>query len=393
MATDPALQRLIDQVQAARADRQLLDIHGGCTKAFYGGPRQGQPLDVRPLAGISSYEPTELVVTVRGGTPLAELEAVLAERGQCLPFEPPRFSGAGLAAEVAAALTKGAMAGTGASPEPGADLSGETVGGMVAAGLAGPARATMGGVRDHVLGVKLLSGRAELLNFGGTVMKNVAGYDVSRALAGSLGVLGVICEVSLKVLPVASATVTLRQPASQAEAIQRLNKWGGQPLPIHATAWWEGMLVLRLSGAHAAVDSARQQLGGEVIEPELAARFWQGLRDHQDEFFNSAAKAVESGASLWRLSVPATTPAIPLSGEQLLEWGGAQRWICTSAPAATLREAAAAVGGHAVLFRSKDKSAGAFAPLSPALAKIQRELMLAFDPEGAFNPGRLWPQG
>jgi glycolate oxidase FAD binding subunit len=300
-------------------------------------------------------------MTARGGTPLAELEAALAEQGQCLPFEPPRFA------------------------------EGGTVGGMVAAGLAGPARVSVGGVRDYVLGATLLNGRCETLSFGGQVMKNVAGYDVSRALAGSLGVLGVICEVSLKVLPVPPATLTLRLEADQASAIRRLNEWGGQPLPLNASAWWDGMLVLRLSGAAAAVRSAQEKIGGEVVDTALATSFWTGLRDHRDEFFIGAAKAVESGAALWRLSVPATAAPLKLSGEQLLEWGGAQRWICTSAPANVLREAAQAAGGHAVLFRGHDKSAGTFAPLAPAVARIQRELQRSFDPDGIFNPGRLLP--
>jgi glycolate oxidase FAD binding subunit len=266
---------------------------------------------------------------------------------------------------------------------------------MVAAGLAGPARAAVGGVRDYVLGATLLNGRAEVLSFGGQVMKNVAGYDVSRVLAGSMGILGVICEVSLKVLPVAPATVTLRLEADQAQAIQRLNEWGGQPLPLNASAWWDGTLVLRLSGAAAAVRAAAQAIGGEAIEPNLAASFWTGLRDHTDEFFMGAAKAVANGAgaggaaALWRLSVPATTPPLKLSGEQLVEWGGAQRWLCTTAAAAVLREIAAAAGGHAVLFRATDKSAGAFAPLQPPLDRIHRELKHAFDPEGVFNRGRL----
>ena len=207
---DAALQRLVEQVLAARAARRPLDIRGGGTKAFYGGEPLGEPLDVRPLAGISSYEPSELVVTVRGGTPLADLEAALAEKGQCLPFEPPRF-------------------------EPGG-----TVGGMVAAGLSGPARAAVGCVRDYVLGATLLNGRAECLSFGGTVMKNVAGYDVSRVLAGSMGIFGVICEVSLKVLPLQPASVTLRLEMDAATAIRRLNEWGGQPLPLNASAWWDG---------------------------------------------------------------------------------------------------------------------------------------------------------
>ncbi len=361
MTTDAALSRLIDQVQTARAQQASLDIRGGGTKAFYGQPPQGEPLDVRGLAGISSYEPSELVVTARGGTPLAELEAALADKGQCLPFEPPRFAAGG------------------------------TVGGMVAAGLAGPARAAVGSVRDYVLGATLLNGRAELLSFGGQVMKNVAGYDVSRVLAGSMGILGVLCEVSLKVLPVPAATLTLRLEAEQAEAIRRLNEWGGQPLPLNASAWWDGMLVLRLSGAAAAVRSAAQLIGGEAIDAATAAGFWTGLRDHRDEFFVGAARAVERGASLWRLSVPAVATPLKLSGEQLLEWGGAQRWICTSAPAAALREAAAAAGGHAVLFRGQDKRAGAFAPLQPPLDRLHQQLKNAFDPDRVFNRGRLVP--
>lgn len=357
----PALQRLVDQVRAARADRTPLAITGGGTKAFYGEAPSGTPLDVKPLAGISSYEPSELVVTVRGGTPLAELEAALAERGQCLPFEPPRFAPGG------------------------------TVGGMVAAGLAGPARATAGAVRDYVLGATLLNGRAEVLSFGGQVMKNVAGYDVARVLAGSLGCLGVIAEVSLKVLPQPVATATLRFELDQAAALVKLNQWGGQPLPLSASAWWDGMLVLRLAGARAAVDAAATSLGGELIDAPLAAAFWDGLRDHRDEFFAGAHKAVQGGATLWRLSLPQTAPPLALSGEQLIEWGGAQRWLCTSTPAAQLREAAAAAGGHATIFRGSDCSAGAFAPLPPVQQRIQRQLKAAFDPDGVFNPGRLYP--
>ncbi len=357
----PALARLIDQVQTARAAKGTLAIRGGGSKAFYGEAERGEALDVTPLAGISSYEPSELVVSARAGTPLAELEAALATQGQCLPFEPPRFGAA------------------------------STVGGMVAAGLAGPARANVGGVRDYVLGATLLNGRAECLSFGGQVMKNVAGYDVSRLLAGSMGVLGVICEVSLKVLPQPVATATLRFELDQAAALVRLNQWGGRPLPLSASAWWDGMLVLRLAGARAAVDSACAALGGESIEPALAATFWNGLRDQGDEFFVGAARAVQGGATLWRLSVPQTAPVLALSGEQLVEWGGAQRWLCTSAPAVQLREAAMAAGGHATLFRGRDKGAGVMSPLSAALERIQRRLKAAFDPDRVFNPGRLYP--
>ncbi len=358
MTPDPILERLLDQVLAAMADQRALAIHGGQTKAFYGEPLQGEPLDLRPLAGISSYEPTELVVTVRAGTPLADLEAALAEKGQCLPFEPPRFAPGG------------------------------TVGGMVAAGLSGPSRAAVGAVRDYVLGATMLNGRAEVLSFGGQVMKNVAGYDVSRLLAGSMGSLGVILEVSLKVLPVAPATATLRFELDEGCAIQQLNEWAAQPLPLNASAWWGGALLLRLRGAQAAVSAACQRLGGETIPPHQADPFWEGLRDQRDEFFAKARAAVQTGASLWRVSVPQTTPPLKLAGEQLIEWGGGQRWWCTPSPAAAVREAARRAGGHATRFHGP-ADGPVFTPLSPVQHRIHHALKAAFDPQGLFNPGRL----
>jgi glycolate oxidase FAD binding subunit len=359
---DPALQHLIDQVQAARQGGRTLDIRGGGTKTFYGEPAQGEPLHLRELRGISSYEPSELVVTARAGTPLAELEAVLAERGQCLPFEPPHF------------------------------MAGGTVGGMVAAGLSGPSRASVGAVRDYVLGASLLNGRGEVLSFGGQVMKNVAGYDVSRLLAGSLGTLGVILEVSLKVLPVAPATATLRFNFDQVAALDRINLWGAQPLPLNASAWWDGTLLVRLRGALAAVQAAIARMGGEVIDPVLATPFWEGLRHHADEYFTKAQAAVEGGSvSLWRVSLPATAKPLLLPGEQLIEWHGAQRWLCTSASAAKVREAAQRAGGHATLFLSQHKQAGVFTPLKAPLDRVHRELKKSFDPDGVFNRGRLYP--
>jgi glycolate dehydrogenase FAD-binding subunit len=368
---DPVLSRLVDRVRAAAADAAPLTIRGGGSKDFYGGELRGEALDTTPLAGISSYEPSELVITARAGTALAEVESALAERGQYLPFEPPRFSAGGSGDSAPTFARTG------------------TVGGMVAAGLAGPSRAAVGGVRDYVLGATLLNGRAEVLSFGGQVMKNVAGYDVSRMLAGSMGILGVICEVSLKVLPLPAATLTLRLQFDQANAIRRLNEWGGQPLPLNASAWWDGTLVVRLCGAAAAVRAGFVKIGGEIVEAAMADAFWAGLRDQRDEFFVGAAKAVQTGAALWRLSVPPCTAPLKLSGEQLIEWGGAQRWLCTSAPATVLREAANAVGGHAVLFRGGDKRAGVFAPLLPPLERIHREMKKAFDPQAIFNPGRL----
>lgn len=357
-----SIEALQQRIRDAAAAGSTLNIVGHGSKAFYGGDPVGEPLAMGELAGISSYEPSELVVTAKAGTPIAELEAALAEKGQHLPFEPPRFNGRG------------------------------TVGGMVASGLSGPARASVGALRDHLLGVTVVNGQGEAMRFGGTVMKNVAGYDVSRVMAGSMGVLGVIAEVSLKVLPLPYAEATLRFELGQAQALLQLNRWGSQPLPINASAWWDGALVLRLAGARAAVQSATLTLGGELIPDALARPFWTGLRDHSDEFFLGAERAVQGGAALWRLSLPQTAPALSLHGEQLVEWGGAQRWITTPMAAAQVREMAASVGGHATLFRATDKSAGAFAPLTPALARIHGALKKSFDPQGVFNPGRLYPE-
>ncbi len=365
---DPAVQRLLEQLATSRAERTPLCIRGGGTKDFYGEAPRGAVLDTRPLAGVSSYEPTELVVTARAGTALAELEALLATRGQCLPFEPPQFGNA-------------------ATPP---EQRGATVGGMVAAGLAGPARAAAGSVRDYVLGATMLNGRGEILSFGGQVMKNVAGYDVSRLLAGSLGTLGVILEVSLKVLPQPSATATLRLEMTEAAALDRLNDWGGQPLPLNASAWQAGVLSVRLSGALAAVDAAASRIGGERLAPETAAPFWESLRHQHHPFFAAAERAVAAGGSLWRLSVPQTAAPLALEGEGLIEWAGGQRWLVGHLPAATVREAAGRCGGHATLFRGNDKSCGAFAPLDAPLGRLHRELKKSFDPLGLFNPGRLY---
>jgi glycolate oxidase FAD binding subunit len=352
-----ALDDLAEGVRAAAARNQPLQIRGGGTKDFYGNPARGDLLDPRGHTGIVDYVPTELVVTVRGGTPLAELEEALDVRGQMLAFEPPHFG------------------------------AGATVGGCVAAGLAGPRRtsfgASYGGVRDFVLGAKIIDGRGQLLSFGGTVMKNVAGYDVARALAGSLGILGVIVELSVKVLPKPVRETTLRLHLDEAAALTRVNEWGGLPLPISATAWHDGALHVRLSGAEAAVQAAALRLGGEALERSQADAFWRGVREHTHPFF-----AVN--APLWRISVPSTTGPLQLGGAQLFEWGGALRWLRSDMPGTQLRERVAAAGGHATLFRGGDRSVGAFTPLAPALLAIHKRLKLEFDPEGVFNPGRMY---
>jgi len=339
----------------AHAGKAPLRIRGGGSKDWYGQHPQGEALDTREYAGIVGYDPTELVITARCGTPLAAVERALAEQNQMLAFEPPHFG-------------------------PGA-----TVGGMVASGLSGPRRQAVGAVRDFVLGAVLMDGKGEVLHFGGQVMKNVAGYDVSRLLAGSLGTLGLILEVSLKVLPRPFAETALRFEAGQAEAIRMLNEWGGQPLPVSASAWHDGMLLVRLSGASAALDAARRKLGGEEVRAEAV---WADLREQRHAYFAPP----EPAAGLWRLSLPSWTPPLDLPGKQLIEWGGAQRWLKTNADAAAIRAAAQQAGGHATLFRGGDKRTSVFHPLAPAVTRIHRNLKTAFDPAGIFNPGRLYAE-
>ena len=365
---DQALAQITERVRAAVADQTPLRIRGGGTKDFHGRGLHGDVLDTRPLSGITSYEPSELVITARAGTPLAELEAALAAKGQCLPFEPPHFG-------------------------PGA-----TVGGMVAAGLSGPARASVGAVRDYVLGVSLINGKAEPLTFGGQVMKNVAGYDVSRLMAGSWGTLGLLTEVSLKVLPVAPAEATLRFECNQADALRKLHAWGGQPLPLNASCWVQdggvGTLYVRLRGAVAAVEAACKTMGGTRTDNATVAADWTACREQTLPWFTD--RATRPDHALWRLSVPATAPVLALPGgaQPLVEWHGALRWVQAPESAGdALREAARAVGGSASLFiaaeANKTGASGAFDLQSKALEQIHTRLKQSFDPVGIFNPGRM----
>ena len=356
---DAAVSQLCETVRAATAARTALRIRAGGTKDFYGNVTEATLLDPRSIAGIVDYEPTELVITARAGTSLAQIEQLLTDNGQMLAFEPPHF---------------------------GADA---TLGGCIAAGLAGPRRVsfgpTHGGVRDFVLGTRLIDGRGELLSFGGTVMKNVAGYDVSRVLAGSMGILGIIVEVSLKVLPRPVLHHTLAFEMSAEQAVDKLNEWSGRPLPLSASAWHDGTLSLRLAGAAAAVTAARQQLGGEDIPNESADRFWNSIREQTHAFFSG-------DLPLWRVAVPSTAPALSMQCPQLIEWSGSLRWLRSDQSAQQVRECAAQAGGHATLFRGNNRAAGAFTPLTPALLTIHQRLKAQFDPAGIFNPGRLYPE-
>ncbi len=351
------LNQWSERIRTAAAEGRALCLRGGGSKDFYGGKPRGEVVDTRQHAGIVDHEPTELYVTARCGTPLAELESVLAAKGQCLAFEPPRLPGA-------------------------------TVGGMVAAGLSGPRRAAAGAVRDFVLGVKVVDGEGRILSFGGQVMKNVAGYDLSRLMAGSLGVLALVAEVSLKVLPKPVAEATLRFEMPQEHALENLNAWAGKPLPVSASCWHDGLLTLRLSGARAAVGAARERLGGEVLDESAARDFWAGRRDLADACFAGPEP-------LWRLSLPSVAPVIDEA--QSVEWGGAQRWWRTGRPAAEVRAAAEKAGGHATLFRrgagdDGDGGVAPFHPLAPAVLLLHKRLKRAFDPGGILNPGRLHPE-
>jgi glycolate oxidase FAD binding subunit len=359
---DAAVLTLQKRVYEATAAKTPLAIRSGGTKDFYGNAAggAGETLDPRSYSGIIAYEPTELVITARGGTLLAQIEAAIDAQGQMLAFEPPHFGAAA------------------------------TLGGCIAAGLSGPRRAAAGSVRDFVLGVKVLTGKAEILSFGGTVIKNVAGYDVSRLITGSLGTLGVILEVSLKVLPKPPTEATLRFEMDELTALRRVNEWGGQPLPVSATAWTAaadgkvGTLALRLSGARAAVEAACAKLGGERIDGRAAASFWRGIREHTDPYF-------VVNAPLWRLGLPSTAVPIELDGAQMIEWGGAQRWLRSTLPAAEIRKRALTLGGHATLFRGGDRTTGAFSPLAAPVAAIHKRLKTEFDPAGILNPGRMYP--
>jgi glycolate oxidase FAD binding subunit len=349
---DQVLQQFRDRIMSATRSGTALRIRGNGTKDWYGQELNGELLDTTAYSGIISYDPTELVVTARAGTNLREIGKALAEKKQMLAFEPPRFDGLA------------------------------TVGGIVASGLSGPRRQAVGSVRDFVLGTVLMDGKGETLHFGGQVMKNVAGYDVSRLLTGSLGTLGLILEVSLKVLPRPFAQHSLQFAMNEQDALHQLNVWGGQPLPLSASCWVNGNLYARLSGAQAAVDAAIAKMGGTDL-PD-AENFWDGVREQTHTFFSAPQQA------LWRLSLPTVAPSLALPGEQMIEWGGALRWLKTTADAETIRSVAATAGGHATLFKGGDKSVGVFQPLAPAVARIHRNLKQAFDPAGIFNPRRMY---
>lgn len=347
------LQSLQERICAAATAVEPLRIRAGGTKDFYGGSLAGELLDLSALSGITHCEPTELVISARAGTPLSVLERELSAHDQMLAFEPPRFDGRA------------------------------TIGGTVASGLSGPRRAYCGAARDFVLGVELIDGRGRLLRFGGKVIKNVAGFDVSRLMAGSLGTLGLLTEITLKTAPRPRAECSLRFEMNQPQALESMARWATRALPLSATAWHDGVLSVRLSGAEAAVRLARDGLGGEIIADD--SEYWESVRDQRLSFFATAQ-------DLWRVSLPAHLPGLPVPGPVMLEWGGSLRWLPGPQDSGALRELAAQFGGHATLYRARARPPeGMFQPLSPAMLSVHKRLKAAFDPYGILNRGRLYP--
>lgn len=346
---------LLERVKEAISRREALSIRGGGTKGFLGRQCSGpvSVLDMSGHHGIVSYDPTELIITARAGTRLSDLYAALDSGGQMLACEPPAFGDAA------------------------------TVGGMVAAGLSGPRRPWSGSVRDFVLGVRMVSGLGTLLRFGGEVMKNVAGYDVSRLLVGSYGCLGLITEVSFKVLPKPRCHVSVSLEMSLQQALEHLAAWGQRPLPITAACHDGRALRIRFEGNEGSVQAARQSIGGD----EIPAQWWADLREQHLPFFDSHLDS----RPLWRVSVPLWAPPVDLPGDQLVDWGGAQRWLRSDASVDTIRSAAESVGGHATCYTPGHVDLP-FHPLESTVLRLHHSLKHRMDPRGVFNPGRMYPE-
>ncbi|MDX9739801.1 MAG: glycolate oxidase subunit GlcE [Gammaproteobacteria bacterium] len=344
-------EHLCQTVRQACETRTPLCIRGGGSKSFYGRTARGEPLGVADHRGIVAYEPTELTITVRCGTPLDEVEAMLTARNQMLAFEPPRHASAA------------------------------TIGGTIACGLSGPRRMYAGSVRDSLLGLRCISGEGRILRFGGAVMKNVAGFDAFRLMAGAMGTLGVLLDATFKVLPRPEHQETRVFECDSTQAIATMNAWASRPLPVSATAWHDGRLYARLEGSADAVNAARRELGGDALDE--AQGFWRGLRDHRQSWLSQPDM-------LWRIALPPATPPLPIVGEWLIEWGGAQRWLRTAMAPKFVREMCARQRGHATVFRGGDREGSVFHPLPVPVMQLHRRLKEAFDPRGILNPQRLY---
>ncbi|MGH1536963.1 MAG: glycolate oxidase subunit GlcE [Gammaproteobacteria bacterium] len=340
------------KIQDAFQQKQALHIHAGNTKSFYGRKIQAQPLSMVQHAGVIEYEPSELYITARSGTSLTEIEQTIADQNQMLPCEPPHF---GINA---------------------------TLGGMISSGLSGCRRVSAGSVRDCILGTDILNGKGEALHFGGKVMKNVAGYDVSRLMCGALGTLGVILSASIRLLPKPECEHTIALTLDSKTAIAKMNEWANSPIPISATFYDGEMLYIRLSSSLSAVNACKKEIGGEAIDQ--CDMFWKAIKEHTHDFFNAEKP-------LWRLSVPPSTETLNIAGENILEWNGSLRWYLSDMDESTIRVEAERVGGHATLFKG-DANEQVFHPLSSASMKIHKKLKHVLDPAGILNSGRMFAE-
>ena len=343
-------QRLQEQIAQAYSAKSPLNICGGGSKGFYGRKIQGDNINVSEHSGIISYEPTELVITARAGTPLSEIENALDEKKQMLGFEPPHFT----------------------------DTA--TLGGTIACNLSGPRRPYCGAARDYVLGCTIINGKAEKLHFGGEVMKNVAGYDVSRLMCGSMGTLGLLLDVSLKVIPKPEAESTVILECDVQTAIDKMHQWMQQSLPLSASSYVDGKLYTRLASNEASIKAAHKNMGGELHKD---IEYWQLLKEQQLSFF-------ETGMPIWRLSLASNAAPLNLQGETLYDWGGALRWLRSDESSDKIRHAVEALGGHATLFRNNAKQLDPFHELSSGIHTLHHQLRLAFDPANILNPGRMY---
>lgn len=339
-------------------DKQTpLFIHGGNSKLFYGNSVDAAPLDVSQHTGIISYDPTELCITVRAGTLLSDIEKILQAENQILPFEPPQYT------------------------------ANTTIGGALAAGISGPRRAYSGSVRDAILGVKIINGEGEIVNFGGQVMKNVAGYDLSRMMVRSQGTLGVILEASIRLLPKSKHEVTLSFNGDQAFALDYFESSRIQQLPITASAWFNEEAYLRLSGSEKSLENTSKDLHHSLDAKPIdnTKEFWADIRDHKHHFFGRTDKP------LWRLSLPPASDVIKqMNDNQFIEWGGAQRWVNTNTPANIIQSSANNRNGYATLFQGDIPETPCFPILDKTLMKFHKQLKDNMDPHGIFNPGRMY---
>lgn len=350
-------QSFQEQVKEAIDKQAPLFIHGGKSKLFYGYPVNGKALDASQHSGVINYEPSELCITVRAGTSLKKLESLLAEHQQILPFEPPYFSDSA------------------------------TIGGAIATGISGPRRAYTGSVRDAILGVQIINGNGEIVNFGGEVMKNVAGYDLSRLMVRSQGTLGLILSVSLRLLPKPKSDITLSFTADQDEALDYFKKLRVKQLPITATAWYENQVFIRLSASDNILQHSKKLFEKELKVNELdkSNKLWQDIRDHKHAFFQQDEKP------LWRFSLPPNAKKFSrVSNEPLIEWGGAQRWAYTNTPANIIQSIASSRNGYATLITGDLPGVSRFPVLEPNLLTLHKSLKRKMDPTGIFNPNRIY---